>query len=340
MANQKQMVWKCIGIVILLRTQGVASAVPQTIPKLYRTQDWALAAPREWRVAQPAGLQILHLSGDGTPGIPQLDAMLKPLQVGMALEVHGPGTTNADRVRTELLEELKRAPGGRERPKPTVEPMTLLDGTKAQLLAADVDKADEARSSVYLKLICDHPTGRVLVLSGWATGGRGSGPFIRKSGLLAYLKAHVCSLVLDPAKVGYDELKPAYLAYNWDLHRAIRICQRANGLLDHDRAGAIKAYNDAIGLCDSLSAAHNGLAWAVLSAPQASSSELKEGMMHAQQAVELTERQDPSALDTLALAHLKNGQRDRAMDAVTEGLKLDPADASLLKRREECKAAK
>jgi tetratricopeptide (TPR) repeat protein len=186
---------------------------------------------------------------------------------------------------------------------------------------------------------CQAADGRHVVATGFITCGRPGAGFVRAIHLPEYVEAHVTSLVLDPGKVDETKLAAAYRALDWDAPAAIRKTSQANDLLERqDPAGAARVFREALALCPHVPAAHNGLAWALLEGKEAKAQALAEALREAKVAVEQTEELDYSALDTLARAHQRNGDKGAALEAVRKALKLKPENADLRRRREAIEA--
>src|SRR5262249_39987120 len=116
---------------------------------------------------------------------------------------------------------LRTVPKFKMRREATLEKTVLADGTDAWLLSAEFDRLDNRRLSFYSILYCRSAQGERIDVTGFLTCAPASGTFIKVSGVVEFLKSHVTSLVLDPAKLDMDKLKQAYARYNWGLNAAI-----------------------------------------------------------------------------------------------------------------------
>ena len=148
-----------------------------------------------------------------------------------------------------------------------------------------------------------------------------------------FLQAHVMSLVLDADKIDQKALQKLYARRRWVLPTAIAWTQKANKLLDRKaHKEAIEAYEKALAICDSISAAHNGLAWTLLTANDPKLLDAAKALKHAETAVKQTEQRDSAALDTLALAYFKNDKKKEAVEAIKKAIEIDPKNEDLKKQ--------
>jgi tetratricopeptide (TPR) repeat protein len=92
------------------------------------------------------------------------------------------------------------------------------------------------------------------------------------------------------------------------------------------------AFREAIQLTDNLPAAHNGLAWALLHAEPVTPNAIEQAIGEAKLAVEQTAELDYSAMDTLALAYYRSGDKESAVKTIERALKLRPNDPELKAR--------
>jgi len=297
---------------------------------------WAVAAPQGWRVLK-AGLRppmVLHLTGDGIGGLPRVDGVLAPLQVGLSVDCYPQGGPAPQAVLDSILESAKGTPTRRTRtPLPIVpKDVTLADGTKAQLLIAEVDKVEGPRTrlAVYTKLVAATKNGQTVVVSSWVVGSHASAPFFKASGIARFVEAHVLSLVLaedqlDGAALlaAHKEIKAARLV------QAIAEAGKGNAAIGRDPAAAIAAFERSLDLFEHLSAAQNGLAWVLLTSPDPNLLDLPRALELAKQAVANTDRRDPDSLDTLARAFHMSGSKAEAVAAIQEAIELSPDDPGL-----------
>ncbi len=300
--------------------------------RIIRGEGWAIAAPEDWSTfdhSQPP--MVLYLVGDARQGIPPVDGVLSALKAGLTVEVFPRDAGKSPRERAEGdLAGLKSAAGFEIQSKPVIEETTLSDGTKAHRVRVTILRPERRRLSLYEKIYCSAPDGRVIVATGFLTCSPGGGKFLERTGLAAFLRAHVGSLVLDADRIDRRKLEAARAGLNRGASEALRRAQAGNRLLgpgDFGRAAA--EFREALTLCDAISAAHNGLAWALLQDKGSKPADVAEAVKHAEAAVELTDRRDPAALDTLALACFRHGDRDRAVATIREALALKPDDPDM-----------
>jgi hypothetical protein len=313
-------------------------ALDRPSPTVVRGDGWAIAAPDDWgRFPAVRPPIVLYLNGDGHKGIPLLDGTLSAIQAGLTVEAFPPeaGLSPKERARRDL-DGLKTARGFEIRGEPAIEDIDLADGTKAHRLRVELVRPERRRLSFYEKVYCAAPDGRHIVATSFLTCGPAGGPFVRKAGLTTLLQTYAESLVLDADRLDRRKPEAARHALNAQAGDALRKTQEGNRLLQvgaNDRAAS--SFREALKLCDFVSAAHNGLAWALLQARRTKAEDLAEALEHAEAAVELTSRRDPASLDTLALAYSRRGDRTKAMATVREALKLDPDNCDLRRALEK-----
>ena len=302
-------------------------------PKVHRGDGWAIAAPSDWGVLGGARAPVLlYLVGDGRGGVPLLDGKLSPIKAGLVVERFAAGVTVGQFVERDL-KTLKGDPRFVLDEEPQVEPVTLADGTGATRLRARFVRKDNGRHSVQRKVYAADAGGRILVATGFVTCSRPGASFVRDVGLGDFVEAHVMSLALDADKLDVAKLKEAYARHAWGAADAVKTTGEANDLLEkHDYAGAERVFREALAVCDAVSAAHNGLAWALLHKPGAADGDVAEALREAGKAVEQTEELDYAALDTLAVGLDRSGKRDRAVETVRKALRLKPNDPELKAR--------
>jgi tetratricopeptide (TPR) repeat protein len=296
---------------------------------------WAIAAPGNWSVfAQAPPPTVLYLVGDARDGVPLFDGTLKVIKAGIDVRRSGADGTPIKARLERDLKELKDSGNFVPTKPPQVTDVTLADGTKASLLRAEFVRRENGRLSINHKLYCQDARGRHVVATGFITCSRPGVGFVRAIHLPEFVEAHVTSLVLAlPDKIDQTRLPAAYAALDWNASAAIKQTSLGNALLEkQDHAGAIKAFREAIRYCPHVPAAHNGLAWALLETKGAPAPDLDEALREAKTAVEQTEELDYSALDTLAYAHQRRGDRDAALAAVRKAMKLAPNDPDLRRR--------
>ena len=317
-------------------TRANADAPPMRVePKVHKGAGWAIAAPSDWGPLRgpPSLIQMLYLVGDGRKGVPLFDGSLSPLKAGLLVERFA--NIAQEPVKDFVAKDVRRlkvSPEFRLRGEPQTEEMTLSDGTPAVLLRAEFVRVENRRLSIHRKMYCADANGRHVVATGFITCGPAGGAFARAV-VVDFLDAHVRSLVLDAGKLDEQGLKRAYDKHKWDAGSALERTDAGNDLLEKDDfPGAARAFREALALCDPVSAAHNGLAWALLHERDAPPANLAEAMREAKTAVEQTEGLDYSALDTLALALHRNGDKEQAVKTIRQALKLRPNHAALMAR--------
>jgi tetratricopeptide (TPR) repeat protein len=104
-----------------------------------------------------------------------------------------------------------------------------------------------------------------------------------------------------------------------------------------DLATAVEEFHAALHLKPDWIPAVASLAWILATAPDPSLRDAARAIRLAEQAAELTERRDASALDILAAAYAAAGQFDRAVEAsdAALGMKPDAVLAAAIRRRQE-----
>ena len=307
---------------------------PPVSPKVHRGDGWAIAGPDNWSVfPQAPPPTVLYLIGDARDGVPFFDGTLKVMKAGLDVRRFGAvGTPIKARLERDV-KELNDSGNFVPTKDPQVTDVTLADGTKASLLRAEFIQRENGRLSINQKLYCQDAQGRHVVATGFVTCSRPGAGFVRAIHLPEFVEAHVTSLVLAPDKIDQSRLPAAYAALDWNASAAIKQTSLGNALLEkQDHAGAIKAFREANRHCPHVPAAHNGLAWALLETKGAPAPDPDEALREAKTAVEQTEELDYSALDTLAYAHQRRGDRDAALAAVRKAMKLAPNDPDLRRR--------
>jgi hypothetical protein len=306
--------------------------------ELVRGEGWAIAAPQDWsEFAAIRPPMTLYLIGDRRTGIPPTDGTLAAIQAGLTVEVHEPEAGLSPRGRAEQdLKALANSAGMEVQGQPTIREMKLADGTEAVGIRVEILRRPRRRLSRYEKVYCATADGRHVVATGFLTCGPGGGRFLEATGLAGFVAAHVGSLSLDAGRVDLADLGPAYGALDLLAVPALSEVEAADRHLapgGYDRAA--KGFRRSLRLCGEVSAAHNGLAWALLHGEGAGVAEQNEAVRHAGEAVEQTGRRDPAALDTLALAYRRSGEGGKALATIREALALSPDDAELAAKLEE-----
>ena len=311
-----------------------AAAPAPVAPKAHAGDGWSIAAPADWaplpRVPPPVRL---YLVGDGREGVPLFDGTLSPLKAGLLVERLVKQDVPLKQRALKEVADHKASGRFRFTEEPAAEDITLSDGTAAVLLRLVFLRRENGRLSVQRKVYCAEPGGTVLVATGFITCGPAGRKFIDGVGLPSFVEAHVRSLVLAPDKLDLAKLKPAYAGHAWNIGAALDHVTMGNRLLEkNDYATAADAFREALALCEHLSAANNGLAWALLHGEGAGAKDREEALKLATKAVEQTDSLDYSALDTLALAQFKTGDKPGAVKTIRKALRLRPNHPELVKR--------
>jgi hypothetical protein len=303
-------------------------------PKVHQGNGWAIVAPDAWRVlARVRPPTVLYLVGDGRGGIPLFDGILSPLKVGLQVQVFPQGTLALKERVAGDVKALAQSGTFEQLQEPRLQDVTLADGTPATVLDVEFVARADGRASAQRRVYCADPAGRHVVASGFVACSRAGLGSVKAIKLPEFVRAHVESLVLDPAKVNPASLRPAYEGYNWNATRALARADEGNGLVERGRhAEATGAFRDAIKEWGHLPVAHNGLAWALLHADPARPEDLPEALREALLAVEQTEGLDFAALDTLSLAQDRGGDKEQATATIKKALKLRPNHPELLAR--------
>jgi tetratricopeptide (TPR) repeat protein len=303
-------------------------------PKIHKGDGWAIAVPGDWNsfpgIKPPV---VLYLIGDGRAGVPKFDGTLSVLKAGLQVEMFPKGALSLQEHLTRDLKELRDS--GAFKPLADSEPtdITLADGTNALLYDAEFVRVQNGRISIQSKLYCEDAQGRHIVATSFITCSRPGRQSVKATALADLMRAHVKSLVLNPEKVDLTLVQPAYEKHNWNIADALELIDEGNALLAKDKfVEAAEVFRQSIKLTDKLSAAHNGLAWALLHADPNQKDDLKKGLLEAQIAVDQTEQLDYSALDTLALAYYRNGDKENAIKTINLALKLEPGHKELQAR--------
>jgi tetratricopeptide (TPR) repeat protein len=304
------------------------SAEPPFSPQVHRGDGWSIAGPGDWKVSRLTPPGGLNLSGDGAGGAPNFDGTLSALQAGLLIRIFPePKVSVRERADGDVA-ALKADPRVKLREEPRIEELKLSDGVDALLLAAEFERTDKQRLSLYQMLYCADLDGRHVVATGFYSCSLAGGGFVKAVGHVDYMQAHLKSLVLDSGKLDEKSLAPVYESRNWRLNEAFEKTRQGNRFIAEEAySDAIGAFRDALAICDHLSAAHNGLAWSLVMKKEANAEELAEGMKHAKIAVEQTENRDANALDTLAQAQFKSGAREQAVQTIRKALEIKPNDA-------------
>ncbi|MDB5326669.1 MAG: Tetratricopeptide repeat [Phycisphaerales bacterium] len=299
-------------------------------PKVFSGDGWAIVAPDNWTPFVQARTPVtLYLIGDFRPGIPPVDGNLSVLKAGLTVE-HRPKETFKAKLDRDVL-ELKTSPAFKLLQDPKLEDVTLPDGSAGKLLSTEFIRKENGRLSIQSKVYCASTDGGVLVATSFITCRRPGREFIKAMGLPEMLAKSVLSLATNSEKVDAATLVPVYEKLDRHAAPAIAQTRHANELLnDNKYEQAEPIFRDAIKAFDCLPAAHNGLAWALLHNKQAGHDKLDEALREANLAVTQSESLDYTALDTLALAQERLGDRNKAKETIERALKLAPTDPDLL----------
>ena len=311
---------------------GDAEQADVVAPRVHKGDGWAIAAPADWRLFPEAPRpMVLYLIGDGRAGVPLMDGTLSAMKAGITVERFPAGEESLKAFAEKDVKQLDNARRFKVTSKPAFEDVTLADGTEARLMKAEFLRLDNRRQSIHRKLYCVDAQGRRLVATGFVTCSPPGAGFVEAVGLTDFFEAHLKSLVLDAGKLDVERLKPAYEKLNPNVAAALERTGAGNDLLEEKKyAEAAAAFREALAKSGLVSAAHNGLAWSLLhAADPPRPPDVKEAIKAAARAVELTDELDYTALDTLALALHRNGDKDKALNAVRRALELQPGHPEL-----------
>jgi tetratricopeptide (TPR) repeat protein len=276
---------------------------------------------------------VLHLSGDGCEGIPLFDGTLSPVKAGLQVEVLPDAKLTLKEHVAQDLKELKESRAFELLHEPRVKDLALADGTQAMAYDAEFVRLQNDRVSFYSKVYANDARGRRVVATGFVTCGRPGRQSIQAIALPDLVRAHTTSLVLDAEKFDATWTRAAYEKYNWKAGIAITLVGKGNDLLEKKQyARASTAFQESLKSWEHLPAAHNGIAWSLLHADGSQAEEVNEALREARKAVEQTEELDFAALDTLALAYHRSGDREQAIRTIKQALKLRPNDPELRAR--------
>jgi tetratricopeptide (TPR) repeat protein len=315
-------------VLMLIVSMARAQQAP-VAPVTHNGDGWAIAAPADWGLTP--GAPFFLLTGDMRAGVPMMDGILSAVKAGLTMETFQNVTIDQQLQRD--FKALKESGAYELLQDPVTEDLTLADGTKAKLQRSEFIRLSNRRLSIYQKLYCVDSRNRLLVFTGFITCSRPGRIYLNSVGLPAYVKAHVTSLVFDPAKLDLKQLQLAYDKHEWKRIAALAPAREGNDLIARNNyPAAIDAFRKAIALCNELPAAHNGLSWALLQLNDPKV--VEEAVREASLAVQQTEEKDLAALDTLAHAHFKNGDKAKAIEAIEKALKLAPNHPDLKKSLE------
>lgn len=314
-----------ICVTCISHAQDSAKGSP-TMTVIHKGKTWAIVAPKDWRATSLAlePPMELYLQAGGHAGIPIFDGTLSPLQIGMSVDVLPKGSGTPQELSAQYTRDLKTSGTFKLRHEVVVDSIQLSDGSTALLHSSEFDRIDKKRLSFYYKVISPRKDGCVVVATGWLSCGRPGSLFAKKSGILYVLKTCVTSLASESTKVDIRPVEKALSSLNLKLPQAVSKVRTANQFIGQDDRQAITLFEEAIALSDIVSAAHNGLAWILITSDDDALLNFEKGLKHAQKAVELTERGDTDSLDTLALALYMVGNQEQAIRTIKEAIKLRP----------------
>jgi len=197
----------------------------------------------------------------------------------------------------------------------------------------EFERLDNGLEQHQFTVYCHNSEKTLIVAGGFLLCSPGSGPLLKRTGVIDFLKAHVTSLVLDAKRIDLEALKGPYAKLARTFDRAQEKTFAGDTLRRQKKyAEARKAYLEALVLCEDLPAAHRSLAFLAL-APSADpdAQELADAYKHAKKAVELTERRDALCAVILAAICHKRGDTREAVQVIREALEIRPKNESLLK---------
>lgn len=149
------------------------SVFAEGIEKLeqYKTKDFTLKVPSEWRKLDLGGKFSLFLQGDGIQ-LPATDEG-SPLQAGLTVERYENIKESVVDGAKKLGEASKQAPRFKALGDPTISQIKLPDGSDAALLTVQGIK-DGTRSSLQMKLLVKAEGEVGFVVSAFLVGGEKS----------------------------------------------------------------------------------------------------------------------------------------------------------------------
>lgn len=183
------------------------SAFSEGIEKLeqYKTKDFTLKVPSEWRKLDIGGKFSLFLQGDGIQ-LPATDEG-SPLQAGLTVERHENIKESVFDGAKKLGEASKQAPRFKALGDPTISQIKLPDGSDAALLTVQGIK-DGTRSSLQMKLLVKAEGDVGFVVSAFLVGGEKSKIAILTSSeaksLIECLKSIALTSPQKPTKTEQD----------------------------------------------------------------------------------------------------------------------------------------
>lgn len=317
--------------------QGDARTRPAAVtiqPRVHTGDGWAIAAPDNWTILANVRAPVaLYLVGDAREGIPMMDGTLSVLKAGLDVEVF---PNRADTLKEHVakdLKELKDSGAFVPLQEPQVQDMTLADGTNAMVLDTEFVRKENGRLSFQTKVYAADSKGRRLVATGFITCSRPGRLSVKAIALPQFLRAYTTSLVLDSAKLSTEPIKAAHQKYNWNAAAAIAQTGAANVLVEAKQyVQAAAGFREALKLSDDVPAAHNGLAWSLLNMVPSEADSVNGALREARKAVEQTEQLDFAALDTLAVAQHRSGDKAEAIKTIKQAIQLRPSNPELQER--------
>jgi hypothetical protein len=209
------MLARAVPAFVILMASHVFAEAPTTQPQEEKNweaakgEGFALIVPRGWRsFDRPPGRMKLHLTGDGI-GVPMVDETGAPLQIGMTVECF-PNTKDAPADgAAALVKNAKRNPRMELVGKETTEKVTLADKSEGLLLVMEFIK-DGSRRSLQMKMLVKDSKDNGWVVSGFLVGGKESKWPTHNGVLIAWLKSHMTSFVLDADKLDEAGVREAH----------------------------------------------------------------------------------------------------------------------------------
>lgn len=263
---------------------------PGFSPELYEGNGWALFAPQGWRRSDISGLE-LYLRGDGITAMPLMDASFSPLMIGIVVDRNFPkGFALND------LPDMFKEPKGR---LVKIEKVKLTSGLSGSLLTLRTPKENGARLTYNTMLVWLDKKGKGISITAYVTVASDSEIFLKKSGILDFLRAHLMIVGENRDAVSVKLAQLPYSVFDRQLSHAIATAYQANELVLNGKWNeSIKLFDKALAMFEPIHGAHNGLAWALMKRNK-NKTDLTQALVHAKRAVELSEGKSESALGTL-----------------------------------------
>jgi len=288
-----------IGICFLLANFRSPASFGKEPPKfeaeLHSGDGWALVAPRGWRKMVMPGLD-LFLSGDGIYPMPLMDDSFSPVRIGIVIDRKFPDKFQLHDLPAWLE---KQSSGDKDTTISKIEEVKLLTGINGRFVSMRIIKDEGRRLSVYQMLIWLDRKGKAISMAAYINVARDSQSFLKKSGLLEFLRGHLFLLGEEAEDISVKLPQYLYDGFNSQLSPAIYQAYKANDLvLEGKWDESITLFQEALEKFEPIHGAHNGLAWALMKRNK-SKKDLKMALVHAKRAVELTGGLSDAAMDTL-----------------------------------------